>query len=331
MQAIEDDSIDLVVTSPPYPMIAMWDDVFSRSDPSIRAALAEGAGSVAFSLMHRGLEQVWNEVDRVIRRGGIICVNIGDATRTVGNHFRLYQNHVQVSRYFEDRGFSPLPGIVWRKQSNKPTKFMGSGMLPPHAYVTLEHEYILIFRKGPIEHIAKDLLTPRRSSAYFWEERNIWFSDLWTDVKGVSQDLATINGRAVSAAFPFEIAYRLIAMFSLQGGVVLDPFLGTGTTMIAAMCLARNSAGYEIDSQLAAIIEERIAGVKAFQHSAIGDRLLRHKISMRNKKDRGRTRYTSERYGFPVTTRQETDIWFPVIESIHQSKTGQYCVVYSDP
>jgi len=280
--------------------------------------------------MHQSLAHVWNEVDRVVRRGGVVCINIGDATRKVGNHFRMYLNYVQVSRHFEERGYSPLPGIIWRKQSNKPTKFMGSGMFPPNACVTLDHEHILIFRKGPIEQVPPALTIQRRSSAYFWEERNIWFSDLWTDIKGVPQDLAMTNGRAVSAAFPLEIAYRLIAMFSLQGSVVLDPFLGTGTTMLAAMCLARNSVGYEIDPHFAAFIKERIAGVKPLQHTTVRERLEKHQISMKNREDCNRSSYTSEHSGFPVITRQEIGIWFPVIENVHYLSKDHYCVIYSD-
>jgi site-specific DNA-methyltransferase (cytosine-N4-specific) len=99
-----------------------------------------------------------------------------------------------------------LPLILWRKQTNSPTKFMGSGMLPPCGYVTLEHEFILIFRKGNRRGFEKvsDKNT-RTQSALFWEERNRWFSDVW-DFKGTRQLLEHRTSRERSAAYPFELA-----------------------------------------------------------------------------------------------------------------------------
>ncbi|MFW6335242.1 MAG: DNA methyltransferase, partial [Desulfosalsimonas sp.] len=112
-----------------------------------------------------------------------MCVNIGDAVRKLGDSFSLYPNHSEIIRAFLSRGLTPLPAIIWRKQTNAPNKFMGSGMLPAGAYVTLEHEYVLIFRKGAKRQFA----TPaqklnRKKSAIFWEERNQWYSDVWFDL-----------------------------------------------------------------------------------------------------------------------------------------------------
>ncbi len=103
---------------------------------------------LAFNLMHELLNSVWNEVFRVLKNGRFACINVGDATRTVQNTFCLYPNHARILNYLLKIGFSALPDILWRKQANTPNKFMGSGMLPAGAYVTLEHEYILILRKG---------------------------------------------------------------------------------------------------------------------------------------------------------------------------------------
>ena len=85
---------------------------------------------------------------RVLKNGRFACINIGDATRKIRDDFCLYPNHARILNYLLDIGFSALPDILWRKQANAPNKFMGSGMLPAGAYVTLEHEYILIVRKG---------------------------------------------------------------------------------------------------------------------------------------------------------------------------------------
>jgi len=241
------DSVELVVTSPPYPMIEMWDDTFAALDAGIEAALDDGDGDRAFALMHDVLDAVWAEVERVLAPGGIACINVGDATRTLGEDFRCYPNHAEVTNRLTARGLGSLPDLVWRKPANSAAKFMGSGMLPPNAYPTLEHEHVLVFRNGGTRPFpAGD--DRRYESAYFWEERNEWFSDLW-DVRGQAQDLEA-GLRERSGAFPFTVPYRLVSMFSVYGDTVLDPFLGTGTTTLAAAVAGRNSVGYERDEGL---------------------------------------------------------------------------------
>ncbi|MGD9382562.1 MAG: hypothetical protein PVH55_00780 [Desulfobacterales bacterium] len=92
---------------------------------------------------------------------------------------------MRVLKIALDLDFSTLPCIIWRKQTNAPNKFMGSGMLPAGAYVTLEHEYILILGKGPKRVFEKqEDKRKRHDSAIFWEERNSWYSDVWFDAKG---------------------------------------------------------------------------------------------------------------------------------------------------
>lgn len=172
---LDDKSIDLVVTSPPYPMIEMWDEMFSQQDPAIKRCLDKGDGQGAFLKMHDLLNSVWRECDRVLKDNGFICINIGDATRTINGDFKLYSNHSKIIACFEELGYSVLPDIHWRKQSNAPNKFMGSGMYPAGAYVTYEHEYILVFRKGNKRNFEGEAKKARKESAYFWEERNIWF------------------------------------------------------------------------------------------------------------------------------------------------------------
>lgn len=148
LSSIDTETVDLVVTSPPYPMIQMWDKLFSELSSEARAALNRENGNDAFEAMHVELDKVWRELYRVLKPGSFACINIGDATRTIANKFQLYPNHARIISAFRHIGFDTLPVILWRKQTNAPNKFMGSGMLPSGAYVTLEHEYILIFRKG---------------------------------------------------------------------------------------------------------------------------------------------------------------------------------------
>ena len=96
LSGIPDGSVQLIVTSPPYPMVEMWDDLFSAQDPDIGRALADGNGMRAFELMHGVLRGVWRECRRVLCDSGFACINIGDATRTVNGNFRLYSNHTEI-------------------------------------------------------------------------------------------------------------------------------------------------------------------------------------------------------------------------------------------
>ena len=129
MDQISNGSIELMITSPPYPMIEMWDEIFSKQNPAIGEALREENGNQAFELMNKELDKVWKEVYRVLIDGGFACINIGNATRKIGDEFKLYSNHSRILEYCINLGFSSLPEILWRKQTNAPNKFMGSGML----------------------------------------------------------------------------------------------------------------------------------------------------------------------------------------------------------
>lgn len=331
MKEVLPGSVNLVVTSPPYPMIEMWDEQFSTLNNEIREALQKGKGMRAYSLMHEELNKVWKEADRVLMTGGIVCVNIGDATRKLGDSFQLYANHSRITCYFEKMGYQVLPLIIWRKETNKPNKFMGSGMLPPNAYVTLEHEYILIFRKGKNRDFDSEEKQNRQKSTYFWEERNVWFSDIWKDLKGVSQKLNHADLRERSAAYPFELAYRLINMYSIQGDTVLDPFFGTGTTMLAAMCSGRNSIGYEIDRNFGKIVDYRLDELLNFSKEIVLERLKKHADFVEKRlAEKGEIKHKSLKYGFMVVTNQEKNISIPIMEKIERVSENKFGVSYSE-
>ena len=445
MEELADASIHLIVTSPPYPMIAMWDAQFSLQDAAIGKALEEGKGNEAFERMHLLLDRVWKECYRVLCPGGFLCINIGDATRTVGSEFQLYSNHSRITEACRAMGFTVLPLILWRKATNAPNKFMGAGMFPAGAYVTLEHEYILIFRKGD----KREFRTPeekarRWESAFFWEERNRWFVDLW-DLSGVRQELGQSAGwgrgaktretsraqeaskapieseaiqtpeasripleegslggarvpdasktsvepaslavpakpvaiqtpeepkaevaqkvkrapqsmdedqhfmkaqaaqkalrasgnrvsalRSRSAAFPLELAYRLIMMYSLRSDWVLDPFVGTGTTLVAAAISGRNGVGYEVEAGLIEEARKRILACQPLSTEILEERLQAHRQFMyqrewkqgkgRQKKESGgnQSSYWNETLQVPVVTRQETRIVWEVVNEIRE-------------
>lgn len=267
MPELADSSVHLMVTSPPYPMVQMWDNLFVDADQKI-AQLWQQLGSDCreetvtqlYEEMHLNLAKVWSETYRVLVDGGIACINIGDATRRVNSKFRLFPNHSKIIEHCEKIGFTTLPYILWKKPTTKPQykgkgAFLGSGFLPPNAYVTLDCEFILIFRKGKLRHFPpKD--PARYESKLTKKQRDEWFTQIW-QITGTRQTTSELERR--TAAYPDEIADRLIKMFSIKGDTILDPFLGSGTTTKAAMQNERNSIGYEKDQNLQTIITKKTA------------------------------------------------------------------------
>jgi modification methylase len=255
-----------MVTSPPYPMIAMWDELFCKADLKIAELFGELAANgeeetvrQIYTAIHDYLAKVWQETYRVLVDGGIACINIGDATRTINGKFQLYPNHSRITEVCEKIGFTTLPYILWKKLTTKPMykgkgAFLGSGFLPPNAYVTLDCEFILLFRKGKLRKFPpKDAL--RYESVFTKKERDEWFSQIWS-LKGMRQTATDLERR--TAAYPEEIAERLIKMFSVKGETVLDPFLGSGTTAKIAIQNERNSIGYELDEKLLPLITKKL-------------------------------------------------------------------------
>ena len=330
MKDISSQTINLIVTSPPYPMIEMWDSVFSNQEPEIKDNLDKGHGQKAFDGMHFLLDKAWLECDRVLKPGGIVCINIGDATRTINKDFQLYSNHSRILHFFLKNGYAALPDILWRKQTNAPTKFMGSGTLPVGAYVTYEHEYILILRKGLRRQFQSESEKKlRRESAFFWEERNIWFSDIWQDIKGTSQQFLDKKTRERSGAFPFELAYRLICMYSIKGDWVLDPFAGTGTTMVAVLTSARNGISMEIDSQFNREAEKLLEEAPEFATAFTRRRLKRHtEFVTKRTREKGPMKHMNIHYGFPVMTAQEPELLLNEIYDLKKEAEGEFTVTY---
>lgn len=313
---IKDKTVGLVVTSPPYPMVEMWDECFSSQSQEVSYALAEKRFEDAFEAMHCVLDQTWEDVNRIIIDGGIVCVNIGDATKNCDGQFKLFSNHTRIISKFLSMGYDLLPDIHWHKPTNAPNKFMGSGMYPPCAYVTYEHEYILIFRKGKNRKFTNAEKTIRHNSSYFWEERNMWFSDLW-ELKGINQKLKNETSRARSAAFPFELAYRLINMYSLKYDLVYDPFAGTGTVTKAAMAAERNSIGVDIDAALCEQDTFDVLQSTVESNIYTMERINRHNLFIRELPEEKKEKlYTNINHSFKVKTRQETEILINTIAAI---------------
>jgi len=232
LPGVEPRSVDLVVTSPPYPMLPQWDALFER------------LGARTYEEMHDLLDGAWAAAAKALVPGGILAINIGDSLRRVDGEFRLWPNHARVLESVGRLGMRPLPYVLWKKPTNKPNAFLGSGFLPPNAYVTLDCEFILLFRNGELRRYPpKD--PARAESAFRREERDRWFSQVWDNIRGTRQGDTTSR----TGAFPPEVPERLIRMYSCRGETVLDPFAGTGTTVWAAARLGRNGIGVEIEPE----------------------------------------------------------------------------------
>ncbi len=318
LDGVDDDSVQLIVTSPPYPMIEMWDAVFSSMSPAAAAALAEGRPLAAFEAMHRELDAAWAACHRVLAPGGLAAINIGDATRSMGGEFALYPNHARILAGAMAAGFTVLPDVIWHKPTNAPNKFMGSGMLPAGAYVTYEHEYVLVLRKGGKRVFrGAEARAHRQRSAYFWEERNRWFSDLWRGLVGARQEGAVMDKalRARSAAFPLDLPLRLILMLSCYGDTVLDPFGGSGTTALAAAMTGRTSLCIEPDAGLRAAAIQRLQDAPWLGRELAVERLSAHRRFVAERKAAGKIpRHHNDIHDVDVITGQERklELWVPV-------------------
>jgi site-specific DNA-methyltransferase (cytosine-N4-specific) len=321
---LPDDSVSLVVTSPPYPMVEMWDESFAAQDPAVGEALERGDGDAAFETMHDLLAEAWGEVARVLEPGGIAVVNVGDATRRLDGTFEQYPNAAAVTDRVRETGLSSLPGLLWRKPTNSAAKFMGSGTLPPNAYPTLEHEHLLVFRNGDTRSYPPGD-DDRYESAYFWEERNEWFSDLW-EFTGTRQRLSATEAdgdaldpdlRERSGAFPLRVPLRLVLMFSTYGETVLDPFWGTGTTSMAALVAGRDSVGVEREAGLVEAFDGRVREAPVRSREVAEERLAAHKKFLADWDDS--PNYEAEHYAFGVVTKQERRIRLRRVESVERN------------
>lgn len=171
----------------------------------------------------------------------------------------------------------------------------------------------------------------RRQSVIFWEKRNMFFSDIWFDIKGSRQGLADKASRKRSGAFPFELALRLINMYSVKTDTVLDPFLGTGTTMAAAMSSARNSIGCEIDKNFYDAIIEIKDNIIDLSNLHMENRLKKHIHFVNERIASGKPlKHKNNPYGFPVITNQEKELILNELTAIKMVKPHLMRVGYCD-
>ena len=171
----------------------------------------------------------------------------------------------------------------------------------------------------------------RRESAFFWEERNVWYSDIWEDLKGAPQRLFDDKVRNRSAAFPFEIPYRLINMYSVKGDTVLDPFLGIGTTMYAAIASGRHSVGFEIEQHFRDAIFSKMDTIVDYANDRIDNRLHNHLRFVKERhKNQRKLKHLNAYYGFPVMTKQEKILLINPLVGVKEIEENCFETTYSE-
>jgi modification methylase len=244
---IPDNSVHLVVTSPPYWTLKKYEER--------KGQLGEIAEYEAFI---DELDRVWRHCARILVAGGRICCVVGDVCvprRRDGRH-RVMPLHADIQVRARDVGLDCLTPILWHKISNGGTEAEGNGAgfygkpYQPGSVVKNDVEYILFMRKGG--EYRTTTMIQKALSMLTKDEMQTWFCSFWSDIRGAS----TRGGHP--APYPIEMAERLIRMFSFAGDTVLDPFLGTGTTSVAAIRTGRNSIGNEIEPKYLKIARTRI-------------------------------------------------------------------------
>lgn len=238
LEFIPDHSVHLVVTSPPYWTLKKYRD----HDDQL-------GDVVDYTDFLRQLDLVWEHVYRALVPGGrLICV-VGDVClsrkKNDGRH-TVVPLHASIQEHCRVLGFDNLAPIIWHKIANASYEASGSGggflgkPYEPNAVIKNDIEFILMERK-PGGYRKPDSAT-RVLSVISDDNHKQWFQSIWSGVTGAST-------RQHPAPYPTELAERLVRMFSFVGDTVLDPFLGTGTTSVAAARWGRNSIGVEVDPQ----------------------------------------------------------------------------------
>jgi len=253
MSEIQDKSIHLIVTSPPYWQLKDYgteNQIGFHDD---------------YETYINHLNLTWQECHRVLHDGCRLCINIGDqfARSTYYGRYKIIPIHTEIIKFCETIGLDFMGQIIWQKTTTMNTSggasIMGSFPHPRNGIVKLDFEYILLFKKqGKAPQPTKE---QKEKSAMSNEDWNTYFNGHWY-FSGAKQDKHL-------AMFPDELPKRLIRMFSFPGETVLDPFMGSGTTASVAKKLNRNSIGYEISPEFIPIIEEKIGNNDIFFDSQV--------------------------------------------------------------
>ena len=242
MAELENNSVNLIITSPPY-----WQLKDYGTDNQI-------GYNNSYEEYINNMNLVWNECYRVLDNGCRLCVNIGDqfARAVYYGRYKVIPIRTEIIKFCESIGLDYMGAVIWQKQTTTNTtggaSIMGSFPYPRNGIFSIDYEFILIFKKlGITKKPDKELKELSRITKEEWKE---YFTGHW-NFGGTKQD-------GHIAMFPEELPKRLIKMFSFVGDTVLDPFLGSGTTSLAAKNLNRNSVGYEMNSEFIPFIKNKL-------------------------------------------------------------------------
>lgn len=241
MSEVNDKSIQLIITSPPYWQLKDYGN----------------GNQIGFNDTYEqyinNLNLVWSESYRILQNDCRLCINIGDqfARSVYYGRYKVIPIRTEIIKFCETIGFDYMGAIIWQKVTTCNTtggaSIMGSFPYPRNGILKIDYEFILIFKKpGKKIKVTKDI---KKQSKLTTKEWNEYFTGHW-HFPGERQNKHL-------AMFPEELPKRLIKMFSFVGDTILDPFLGSGTTILAAKNLERNSIGYEINKDFIPIIKER--------------------------------------------------------------------------
>lgn len=237
-----DESIGLIVTSPPYWRIKEY---------------GQGEGKWTYEKYLKSMRRVWKECFRTLKPSSKLCINIGDQYMSAKENgkFEVIPIHADFIKQCKELGFDYQGSIIWQKVSTMNSSgggtLLGSYPNPKNGILLFDYEFILIFHKpGSSEKVPTDI---KDSSAMSQKEWQTYFSSHWNFVGEKQKDHP--------AQFPEELPKRLIKMFSFKGEIVLDPFLGSGTTLKVVKELERKGIGYEINKEeFESIINKKIIG-----------------------------------------------------------------------
>ena len=242
MQNVPDNSVQLIITSPPY-----WQLKDYGTDNQI-------GYNNSYEEYINNLNLVWKESYRVLDNGCRLCINIGDqfARSVYYGRYKVIPIRTEIIKFCESIGFDYMGAIIWQKKTTSNTtggaSLMGSYPTPRNGIISIDYEFILIFKKlGTPKRPSKEI---KEKSKMTKEEWKTYFAGHW-NFGGAKQD-------GHIAVFPEELPKRLIKMFAFVGDTVLDPFLGSGTTSLAAKNLGRNSIGYEINKEFFPFIKKKL-------------------------------------------------------------------------
>ena len=242
MTELDNESVDLVITSPPYWQLK---DYGTENQIGYNDTYEEYINN---------LNLVWKESYRVLNNGCRLCVNIGDqfARAVYYGRYKVIPIRTEIIKFCEAIGFDYMGAVIWQKKTTSNTtggaSLMGSYPTPRNGILSIDYEFILLFKKlgTPIKP-DKELKEQSKMTKEEWKE---YFAGHW-NFGGTKQD-------GHIAMFPEELPKRLIKMFSFVGDMVLDPFLGSGTTSLAARNLNRNSVGYEMNHDFIPYIKRKL-------------------------------------------------------------------------